>query len=138
MPTVKQMGLSDLPIFNLLQQKMTWLNDRQSVLSRNIANSSTPGYVPNDLKAQDFRNIMKGVQADMLRTNAMHMQGRPSEGGSSKVMVSPDSQSSPDGNAVVLEEQMMKVAETQMAYAEASGVYKKMIGMWRTALGSGR
>jgi flagellar basal body rod protein FlgB len=36
---------------------------------------------------------------------------------------------------VVLEEQMMKVAETQMSYAEAAGVYKKMISMWRTALG---
>ena len=29
----------------------------------------------------------------------------------------------------------MKVAETQLAYAEAAGLYKKMISMWRTALG---
>ena len=35
------------------------------------------------------------------------------------------------------EEQMMKVAETQMAYAEAAGLYKKMFSMWRTALGHG-
>jgi flagellar basal-body rod protein FlgB len=57
-------------------------------------------------------------------------------GGSFHAVVVPDSQSSPDGNAVVVEEQMMKVAETQMAYAEAAGLYKKMNAMWRTALGS--
>ena len=47
-----QMSIGDLPLINILQQKMSWLNDRQSVLSRNIANASTPGYVPMDLSAK--------------------------------------------------------------------------------------
>jgi flagellar basal body rod protein FlgB len=36
---------------------------------------------------------------------------------------------------VVIEEQMLKVSETQINYAQATGLYKKMTGMWRTALG---
>jgi hypothetical protein len=34
----------------------------------------------------------------------------------------------------VVEEQMLKVAETQIGFAQATGLYKKMTGMWRTAL----
>lgn len=131
------MSLGDLPLINLLQQKMTWLNDRQSVLSRNVANSSTPGYVPKDLNAKDFAAaVSDAMQAGMVTTNAMHLQGKSAAGGAFRAVSSPDSQSSPDGNAVVVEEQMMKISETQMAYAEASGLYKKMFAMWRTALGS--
>ena len=130
------MGLTDLPIFNLLQQRMNWLNDRQNLLARNIANSSTPGFVPNDLKETDFAAAVKEASGGGMRTtNVRHLQSQASVNGSFKAVRSPDSQSSPDGNAVVLEEQMMKVAETQMSYAEAAGVYKKMISMWRTALG---
>ena len=133
------MSLTDLPIFNLMQQRMNWLNDRQNVLSRNIANSSTPGFVPQDLRANDFAAaVSEAANAGLLTTNARHMHGTSSVNGTFKAVRSPDSQSSPDGNAVVLEEQMMKVAETQMAYAEAAGVYKKMISMWRTALGGAR
>ena len=131
------MGFGDIPLLNILQQKMTWLNDRQSVLSRNIANASTPGFVPQDLNASDFAAaVSEATRGALTATNAGHLQMRSSVGGSFRAVTTPDSQSSPDGNAVVVEEQMMKVAETQMSYAEAAGIYKKMFSMWRTALGS--
>ena len=130
------MSFGDVPLINILQQKMGWLNDRQSVLSRNIANASTPGFVPQDLNAKDFAAAVSEAMRDGLTTtNRMHLQSRSSVGGTFRAVATPDSQSSPDGNAVVVEEQMMKVAETQMAYAEAAGLYKKMFSMWRTALG---
>lgn len=133
------MSFGDIPLLNILQQKMGWLNDRQSVLSRNIANVSTPGFVPRDLNDKDFAAAVTEAQrAGLTTTNGLHLQARSSVGGSYRAQLSPDSQSSPDGNAVVVEEQMMKVAQTQMAYAEAAGLYKKMVGMWRTALGGGR
>jgi flagellar basal-body rod protein FlgB len=131
------MGFGDIPLLNILQQKMSWLNDRQSVLSRNIANASTPGFVPMDLKDKDFAAaVSEATRAGLTTTNKMHLGGHSSAGGSFRAAVAPDSQASPDGNAVVVEEQMMKVAETQMAYAEAAGLYKKMSAMWRTALGT--
>lgn len=129
------MSLSDLPIFGMFQQKMSWLGNRQDVLARNIANASTPGYVPQDLKAQDFRKALSAAQGDLVTTNPLHIQPRAGGSTSYRAVAAPGSQSSPDGNSVVLEEQAMKVAETQLAYAEAAGLYKKMISMWRTALG---
>jgi flagellar basal-body rod protein FlgB len=131
------MSFADVPLFGLLQQKMSWLGSRQDVLARNIANASTPGYVPHDLKQADFSAALSAVatQAEMAATHARHLQGRASSGGAFRTVEAPGSQSSPDGNSVVLEEQAMKVAETQLAYSEAAGLYKKMIAMWRTALG---
>jgi flagellar basal-body rod protein FlgB len=132
------MAFGDVPLLNLLTQKMGWLNDRQSILSRNIANASTPGYVPMDLNQKDFAAaVQEATRGDMTTTNGMHLQSRSSGGGAFRAVRTPDSQSSPDGNSVVVEEQMMKVAETQMAYAEAAGLYKKMFSLWRTALGHG-
>jgi flagellar basal-body rod protein FlgB len=44
----------------------------------------------------------------------------------------------PAGNAVNLEEQMVKVADTQMDYETMTTLYQRSIGMIRTALGKGR
>lgn len=130
------MSFNGLPLIGMIQQKMSWLNDRQTILARNIANASTPGFVPQDLRANDFAAALAGANASGLSTtSALHIQPRGMVSGSSKAVKSPDSRSSPDGNAVVIEEQMLKVSETQIDYAQAAGLYKKMTGMWRMALG---
>ncbi|HAH11119.1 MAG TPA: flagellar basal body rod protein, partial [Alphaproteobacteria bacterium] len=48
---------------------------------------------------------------------------------------SPDGETTPNGNGVNLERQMMKVAENAIEYQQAAGLYRKAVGMWRTALG---
>ncbi|MEQ1755736.1 MAG: flagellar basal body protein [Micropepsaceae bacterium] len=130
------MDIGSLPLISAIQQKMSWLNDRQSVLARNIANASTPGFVPQDLRANDFASALSGaMQSGLMTTNSMHIRPSSMLSGQHQSVASPDSQSSPDGNAVVVEEQMLKVADTQISYAQAAGLYKKMTGMWRMALG---
>ena len=42
----------------------------------------------------------------------------------------------PDGNSVVMEEQLMKVSETQVDYQLATNIYHKHMRMFRTALGT--
>lgn len=128
------MDFGNLPLLSMLQQKMSWLNERQNILARNIANASTPGFVPQDLQAPDFSKVLEGTQG-LMTTNKMHIQPRSLLAGSHHAITSPDSQSSPDGNAVVVEEQMLKVSDTNLGYAQAAGIYKKMTGMWRMALG---
>lgn len=130
------MSFAELPIFNMLQQKMSWLGNRQDVLARNIANASTPGFVPQDLRQADFSAALSAAtRGDLSTTSTRHLAGHSSAGGAFRTVAAPGSQSSPDGNSVILEEQAMKVAETQLQYAEAAGLYKKMISMWRSALG---
>ena len=45
------MNLPDIPLFAMLRERMSWLNQRQGVLSQNVANADTPGYGARDLKA---------------------------------------------------------------------------------------
>ena len=47
--------------------------------------------------------------------------------------LSPDSETTPDGNSVVVEEQMLKMAESRMAYDAAIGFYQKSLNMLRLA-----
>ncbi|MBT7747468.1 MAG: flagellar basal-body rod protein FlgB, partial [Alphaproteobacteria bacterium] len=47
-------------------------------------------------------------------------------------------ETSPDGNSVVLEQQLMKVTETKMDYELMTNLYRKHMGMLRTALGRGK
>ena len=46
---------------------------------------------------------------------------------------SPDSETTLDGNSVVVEEQMLKMAESRMAYDAAIGFYTKSMQMLRMA-----
>jgi len=127
-----------IDILASLKTKLGWLNERQAILSRNIANGSTPGFVPQDLKEPDFgAALAEASRGGFFMTNARHMRGRSAASGVGQAFDKPDSQTSPDGNRVVVEEQMMRVAETQLQYAEATGLYKKVFSLWRTALGAG-
>ena len=45
----------------------------------------------------------------------------------------PDSETTLDGNSVVVEEQMLKMAESRMAYDAAIGFYQKSLQMIRMA-----
>ena len=43
------MPISDIPIFSMLRTKMQWHQERQRVLSENVANADTPGFRARDL-----------------------------------------------------------------------------------------
>jgi flagellar basal-body rod protein FlgB len=45
-----------------------------------------------------------------------------------------DSETTMDGNGVVLEEEMMKMTDARMNYDAAIGFYQKSLGMLRTAI----
>ena len=44
------MANDDISIFAMLKSRLTYLADRQQVISQNVANSDTPGFTPKDLK----------------------------------------------------------------------------------------
>lgn len=137
----------DLPVFSLLRAKMDWLQARQGTLASNVANANTPGYEAQDLKAPDFKKFLRGEISDQAnkfeskRTHPAHIplgRGGTSRSLSFDEVNKPDSEGTPNGNTVVLEDQMIKVAETQMDYQLATNLYVKGMGLLRTALGRGR
>lgn len=135
------MDLNDLPIFAMMTKRMAWLTKRQEVLAQNIANSDTPGFRPSDLMAQKFRGMLRsasGASMELRQTNSGHMAHSKRSRAFREEKQKETYETSPDGNAVVLEEQLMKVSETQGNYRLATNLYRKHVRMIKAALGRDR
>ena len=132
------MGLDDIPLFSMLKGKLGYVNQRQRLLSENIANADTPGYSPRDLKPFSFEAALRpriGL-AGLERTSPMHIVGKPlSTGGADpfKAEAAPDSETRLDGNQVVLEEQMSKMTEARIDYEAALDFYQQSLNLITTA-----
>jgi flagellar basal-body rod protein FlgB len=135
------MDLSQLPIFSALTRKLSWLSQRQKVLAQNISNADTPDYRPHDLKPLNFDRLVQGTarRIDVRLTNPLHLgpASRPDGGRSREQVQRRTYEVAPDGNAVVLEEQMAKVAQTAVEFQLATNLYRKHVTLIKTVLGRG-
>lgn len=131
------MNLPDIPLLSMLRERMTWLHQRQDLLSQNVANADTPGYVARDLKPLDFEQALSDANsgATMMTTNARHIALSPSHSGKFEDRETPDQESNPNGNAVSLEMEMIKVSDTQAQFQAAANLYAKTITLMKTAIG---
>ena len=129
------MGFTDLPLLSQIKGRLTWLDERQRVIAQNVANADTPGYVGRDLNAPtDFAAALRqGGGLSMTRTSAMHIAPARPNVAHFQTAEAPDSETTLDGNSVVVEEQMLKMAESRMAYDAAIGFYQKSMQMLRLA-----
>jgi flagellar basal-body rod protein FlgB len=129
------MDFSDTPLLSMLRERMTWLHQRQDLLSQNVANSDTPGYVARDLKAPDFDALLKGTTSGstMITTNSRHFSTSP-RNTNFQDFASPDVESSPNGNAVALDAEMIKVSDNQAQFLAAANLYSKTMQMMKTAI----
>jgi flagellar basal-body rod protein FlgB len=135
------MSINDLPVLSALRTKMQWHQERQRVLSENVSNSDTPNFKPRDLVEPKFdqRGAAAGSMGAlaMTRTSTSHIA--PSNGGGDtfdqnrKVGF----ETRPAGNAVNLEDQMLKVSANQMDYAAVTSLYSKSLHLLKTAIGKG-
>jgi flagellar basal-body rod protein FlgB len=131
------MNMPEMPLLSMLRERMTWLHHRQDVLSQNVANADTPGYAARDLKAPDFSDILKGETrhgSAMLSTDPRHITMKNNSAMRFEDMAT-DGVANPNGNAVSLEEEMIKVADTQAQFQAAASLYSKAMSMMKTAIG---
>ena len=110
----------------LAEQRLRWTEARQRVLAQNIANADTPNYRPSDM--QPFAKVLSGklTEKQMVATNANHLQGTRQQDGATR---------DPSGNAVSLEREALRVADTDSAHATALSVRRRYMSMFMTALG---
>ena len=132
------MSISDLPALSVLRTKMQWHQERQGVLSENVANSDTPSFRPRDLVEPKF-DASGGTNGTMAslpleRTSAAHII--PTSGGDSfDQNKKAGFETRPAGNAVNLEDEMLKVSANQMDYAAVTQLYSKSLQLIKTAIG---
>ena len=130
------MPISDLPIFSMLRTRMNWHQERQRLLAENVANADTPNYRARDLSPPDFgRQVQEpNGQLTLALTSPGHIAGS-NDAGRFAARTQNKYDVRPAGNAVSLEDEMMKVAANQMDYQAAVSLYSRSMGLIRTAIG---
>jgi flagellar basal-body rod protein FlgB len=137
------MAISDLPTLSALRTKMQWHQERQRVLSENVSNSDTPNFRPRDLVEPKFDQAGNTAPGGSMGSLAM----MPTSGGTNiassngGASFAPNARGTyetrPAGNAVNLEDEMMKASNNQMDYAAVTSLYSKSLHLLKTAIGKG-
>jgi flagellar basal-body rod protein FlgB len=133
------MNLSKIPLLGMVTKQMDWLNQRQKIISQNIANADTPDYVPHDLVSLNFADLARSQskKLKMAVSSEKHISDPDEKNGKFRDKKNKNFTSEPSGNAVILEEQMMLQSQTQVDYELMTRLYKKHVGMVKTAIGRG-
>jgi flagellar basal-body rod protein FlgB len=127
------MDAKHIGLFDLAQRRLAWANQRQALLAQNIANANTPGYKPHDV--QPFSKALANVQpVAPARTQSGHLTGTLTVAAPNEV-VDRSHLHAADGNAVSLDEQLVKLADTETTHSFVTSIYRTYLGMFNTALG---
>ena len=119
--------------FQFHQQALELRSFRQQLLASNIANADTPGYKARDVA--DFSTVWKAGQngGAMRATRAGHL------GSAAQTMtpeiISSHGASSPNGNSVSLESEMVKAVEVRQQHDMALAIYRNTSDIIRASLG---
>jgi flagellar basal-body rod protein FlgB len=133
------MSISDLPVLSALRTKMQWHQERQRILSENVANSDTPNFKPRDLVEPKFDKT--GAPAAGTMGTLPMMQTSSSDiapfGGGDDFDQNKRAgfETRPAGNAVSLEDEMLKSSANQMDYAAVTQLYSKSLQLIKIAIG---
>lgn len=119
-------------IFSIADALARHAATRQVLVSRNIANADTPGYLAQDIA--DFSAAYdEAGEPRMARSRPGHLAA---EEGASFAAAAPDAgQRSPNGNGVSLETEMVRAAKVQREHDLAIAVYGKSLDILRASLG---
>jgi flagellar basal-body rod protein FlgB len=133
------MSINDLPVLSALRTKMQWHQERQRILAENVSNSDTPNFKPRDLVEPKFNSAGANVGGSMgslamMRTSTGHIapSGAPDSFEQNRKMAF---ETRPAGNAVNLEDEMMKASANQMDYAAVTSLYSRSLHLIKTAIG---
>ncbi len=132
-----------LQILSLAEALAEHSSARQTLISRNVAHADTPGYRATDLspfsqtwQAQDAVDDEGAFRPSATRPGHATLGGgiwgpEPEE---TEVLGA----SSPNGNSVSLEDQMVRAAEVKMQHDLALGVWKKSLDILRASMSAPR
>ena len=144
------MTTDNLTLMKGMIQKIGWLEERQKVLAQNIANADTPGYRPQDITPLDFKELLGKADKklslgastslkspQLAATSSTHMGLNGSTNIDPNVDVKKQKntyETAPAGNAVVLEEQLLKMGENFADHRMITNLYQKNVDMLRLAV----
>jgi flagellar basal-body rod protein FlgB len=122
----------NLDVFTISSAMAKHAGTRQALISQNVANADTPGYLARDLPTFKSSYEVSG-SVTQKATRSGHLNGA-NLGGYSAPAVDRTA-ASPDGNTVSIEQQMLKATDTLRQHDQALAIYKSALGVLRSSLG---
>jgi flagellar basal-body rod protein FlgB len=130
------MAISDIPLFSMLRTRMHWHQERQRILAENVSNADTAQFRPRDLAPPQFNRGTTGLPPLALsRTEGVHLAGAAGPSSRFNDAVAGGYELRPAGNAVNLEDEMIKVAANQMDYQAVTTLYTRSLELLKSAIG---
>lgn len=117
----------------LAELRLRWLERRQTVLAQNVANADTPRFVARDLSP--FSAALAKSQV-LAATDPRHVRGADSVGDMRAVRERRGADVAPNGNSVSLEDQALRIADTDQAHALAMNLHRRWLSLVRSTLSS--
>ena len=117
----------------LAELRLRWLERRQTVLAQNVANADTPGYVARDVSP--FGAALASSQV-LTVTDPRHVRGTGAVGDARALRERRSHDIAPNGNSVSLDEQAIRIADTDQAHALALNLHRRWITLVRSTLSS--
>lgn len=140
--------MQDLKLLNLATGLASHAGRRLGMIAENIAHADTPGYQARDLTAfadtfaarqqtgdghEMSSFVGRATRPGHFRPSAESLAGVESEA----KFITAMGASSPNGNTVSLEDQMVRSAETKMNHDLALGVWRSSLNILRASAGAG-
>lgn len=131
--------LEDLSLFSMANKTLNWLAKRQTVLAENVANANTPSYKAKDVAPLDFKNTLARTNAPAaVTTNPMHIEATIAQPMRTDIVAERRPQeSTPNGNSVLIEDQMEKIGQVKSRYEMTLNLFQKNLSMIKISLGKG-
>ena len=114
--------MSGLYLLQLSAQKADWLAARQAVVSRNIANSNTPGFKAQDVKP--FADVLNHVSLSLASTNPLHLGDETGSVRAAGQKTSEPWAVTASGNSVSLEKELIAAGEVNRGFGLNAGIAK--------------
>lgn len=124
--------LNNIPIINLIQKKLSYIEQRQNIIANNIANVNTP-----KAKVKDLKPFLQNTKKlSMSQTNSSHLSNHSHY---TAATYHPKSNVQKlDGNNISLEEESMKLNHNNIEHQKGISLYNKITSMFNIASRNGK
>jgi flagellar basal-body rod protein FlgB len=120
-----------LDIFKTARAMASHAGTRQAVVARNIANADTPGFRAQDMTP--FEQTLQDTPHQLRATRPGHIMRH--ENAFAAQISATESEPSPNGNTVALEDELLKSVSVSREHDQALAIYRHAMTVLRTSLG---
>ncbi len=123
----------NLDIFAMSSAMARHAGQRQAIVAQNVANADTPGYSARDIP--DFRSVYAPAHGEGTQraSRVAHLHGSMGDT-SVPAPVAIKDQSSPNGNRVSLETEMLRSVDAKRSHDRALAIYKTALNVLRSTM----